>query len=464
MTQSEASELQSIAELIDQHPTGIGQRALLLLLNASLNEPLTKRTLLRRLKSLAASGRIEVVGAARATRYAPPRGESAIVAETGEGTDYPALSKEGRHARAAIRRPISQRTPVGYNESFLRGYRPATDWYLPEAVRAHLHTIGRTPDAARPAGTFARDILQRLLIDLSWASSRLEGNTYSLLETKLLLEHGTRADGKNAEEAQMLLNHKKAIELLVDQAEDIGFNRYTLFNLHAALSENLLDDQRDEGRIRDRPVGITRTTYVPSAIPQKLTEMFDLILSHASAIRDPFEQAFFAMVHIPYLQPFVDINKRTSRLAANISLVKTNYCPLSFVDVPANAYAEGTLAIYENQDVSLLRDVFVWAYERSSQRYRVVRDSVSQPDPLRLRYRSEIADAIAAIVQSGVEPGDNNSILQQVRNRGVRDTEIEPVARIVVALLLDLHEGAVYRYGLRPSDFERWKARGVPAA
>jgi hypothetical protein len=94
----------------------------------------------------------------------------------------------------------------------------------------------------------------------------------------------------------------------------------------------------------------------------------------------------------------------------------------------------------------------------------VVRDSVSQPDPLRLRYRSEIADAIAAIVQSGVEPGDNNSILQQVRNRGVRDTEIEPVARIVVALLLDLHEGAVYRYGLRPSDFERWKARGVPAA
>src|SRR5690606_10493971 len=95
----------------------------------------------------------------------------------------------------------------------------------------------------RPAGTYARAIYNRLLIDLSWNSSRLEGNTYSLLETDRLLSFGEAAEGKNFKEAQMILNHKEAIELLVEQTDEIGFNRYTIFSLHALLSDNLLEDR-----------------------------------------------------------------------------------------------------------------------------------------------------------------------------------------------------------------------------
>ena len=94
-----------------------------------------------------------------------------------------------------------------------------------------------------------------------------------------------------------------------------------------------------------------------------------MILDKAGAIADPFEQAFFVMVHIPYLQPFIDVNKRVSRPGANIPLIRHNLCPLSFIDVPERAYVEGTLGVYELTNIDLLRDVFVWAYERSCQRY-----------------------------------------------------------------------------------------------
>lgn len=143
-----------------------------------------------------------------------------------------------------------------YDEAFLRSYEPGNTWYLPVYLRERLHGIGKTPDPDRPAGTFARDIFERLLIDLAWASSRLEGNTYGRLDTKNLLELGVHAEGKHAADAQMILNHKKAIELLVEQAEDLDSNRYTVLNLHAALSENLLDDSRDEGRLRTRIYGL----------------------------------------------------------------------------------------------------------------------------------------------------------------------------------------------------------------
>ena len=118
--------------------------------------------------------------------------------------------------------------------------------------------MGRTPDSEKPAGTYARHILDRLLVDLSWASSQLEGNTYSLLDTKRLIEHGQAAEGKDAAETQMILNHKAAIEFLVDSADDLAFNRQTILNLHALLSDNLLPDPGAGGRLRRIGVGINR--------------------------------------------------------------------------------------------------------------------------------------------------------------------------------------------------------------
>ena len=118
--------------------------------------------------------------------------------------------------------------------------------------------------------------MSRLLIDLSWNSSRLEGNTYSLLDTKRLIDLGQQADGKDQLKAQMILNHKAAIELLVESAEEIGVNRYTITNLHALLADNLLEDSRNAGRLRTTSVAIGGTTYLPTAIPQLIEELFTL--------------------------------------------------------------------------------------------------------------------------------------------------------------------------------------------
>jgi len=145
---------------------------------------------------------------------------------------------------------------------------------------------------------------------------------------------GREAAGKDHREAQMILNHKAAIELLVEQAEDIGLNSFTFFNLHALLSENLLADPSESGRLRQRIVEVSGTVFHPLDIPQQIDRYFRMILDKADAIEDPFEQAFFIMAHIPYLQPFVDVNKRVSRLGANIPLIRRNLCPLSFIDVP----------------------------------------------------------------------------------------------------------------------------------
>jgi fido (protein-threonine AMPylation protein) len=355
---------------------------------------------------------------------------------------------------------MGEKTPVGYDTDWLFNYRPGNSWYLTKENRAHLHEVGRTPDENRPAGTFARDILSRLLIDLAWASSRLEGNTYSRLDTQNLLEFGQRAEGKDVKETQMILNHKTAIEYLVSAVDHGAFNRATILTLHAALSENLLADPADEGRLREKAVSISGTSYTPNAIPQIIRECFDRILATVVAIPDPFEQAFFMMVHVPYLQPFIDVNKRTSRLAANLPLIQANLCPLSFVDVSEKSYVEGTLGVYEHKRVELLRDVFVWAYERSCAQYRVVRDSVVQPDPLRMRYRTELNELVQTTVLAG-DPPQADKIRKWAGAHGVPETDLVGFTERALNLLVNLHEGSAGRFSLRPSEFNAWKARFV---
>ncbi|MFH0785212.1 MAG: hypothetical protein V2B20_25115 [Pseudomonadota bacterium] len=184
------------------------------------------------------------------------------------------ISKEGEGIKQAIRQPIQNRRPVGYNRDFLDSYRPNNTFYLTPAIRHKLHEMGRSPEEQHPAGTYARQIFDRLLIDLSWNSSRLEGNTYSLLETELLLGQGEGAKGKNALETQMILNHKAAIKFLVEQAEEVGFNTYTILNLRAMLSDNLLADPQACGRLRAISLGIGGSVYDPLEISQLIEECF----------------------------------------------------------------------------------------------------------------------------------------------------------------------------------------------
>ena len=414
-----------------------------------------RRTAQRLIGQMINAGQITARGEGRARRYYPI-GTAAVAAQADRFPDFIPLSADSRDVLAYIDRPLEARNPVGYQREFLDSYQPNKTWYLSEPLRRQLHKTGRTPQMDAAAGTYSRAILNRLLIDLSWASSHLEGNTYSRLDTRELIEHGKAARGKAAIETQMILNHKAAIELLVEGIEEAAFNRYTLMNLHSALAENLLPNPADEGRIRQHAVDIGKSVYRPLSMPQQIEDLLDMLLGMANRISDPFEQSFFMMVHLPYLQPFADINKRTSRLAANLPLFRANLCPLTFVDVPEHAYSRAVLGVYEMTRVELLRDVYVWAYERSTQEYLAIKQDLAEPDPVRLTWRDFIKQTIRNVV---TQPDrDPFSVIQEAVGDNIPEGERVSVQALVVEELRRLHEGVLARYGLRPSEFTAWKA------
>lgn len=445
---ADPAEVEELLKVIQRYPSG----AAIDQLEQELRVP--RRTLQRRLAALIRQGRVQSSGRGKLIRY------QLASAVSSNGDELP-LSHAGEVVRALIRRPLIQRPPVGYIATLLDGYRPNRDFYLDEPSRARLHELGRAPGDERPAGTYARQILSRLLVDLSWASSRLEGNTYTRLDTQNLIELGRKAEGKDQREAQMILNHKAAIELLVDGVEELGFDRYTLCNLHALLADNLLADASAAGRLRKIEVAISGTVYQPLAIPQRLEELFDQFLGKASAIEDPFEQALFTMVHLPYLQPFEDVNKRVSRLAANIPFIKHNLAPLSFIDVPERDYLDGVLGVYELQRTELLRDIFLWAYERSCQRYTVVRDALPQPDPLRLRNREQLIEVVSAIVRDDLEI--DAEPIRALAAPLVSPEDLHQFVAMAISELSGLHEGNLARFRLRLSELRRWRGRREPA-
>ncbi len=241
------ADLKAIEETVRSHPDGMTARQIA----EALEGTPAHRTLQYRLKSLVDSNRLVMEGSGRGARYRTLRDADITVRFAAGRPRISAvvegalsLSETGTEVREYIRQPVEARKPVGYDPAFLESYCPNDTHYLSETERRHLRDVGMSLAAAEPAGTYARQILNRLLVDLSWNSSRLEGNTYSLLDTKRLLEAGAEAEGKDRRDAQMILNHKDAIQFLVDAAADIGFNRYTILNLHAALS-----DLRDSGSI-----------------------------------------------------------------------------------------------------------------------------------------------------------------------------------------------------------------------
>ena len=426
-------------------------------IEAQVPQPPTRRTLQRWLNALVGQGRLRKEGQARSTRYLLPVQAAPEAADAAPGDVFFPLSDEARAIDIAVRQPVQHRTPVGYRRSFLDSYRPNTTFYLPAALRAELQALGQVAAHNEPAGTYARSIANRLFIDLSWNSSRLEGNTYSLLETERLLSAGDAAEGKGALEAQMILNHKAAIEFLMDCTPDMGFNRYTLLNLHALLSDNLLPDPTASGRLRTVAVGIGQAVFLPLEGPQLIAECFAQVLDTAAAIQDPLEQAFFAMVHLPYLQPFEDVNKRVSRLAANIPLIQHNLCPLSFVDVPPAAYISAMLGVYELNRIELLRDVFAWAYKRSCARYSAVRQSLGEPDPFRLRYRALIFDTVAEVVRAAMNKQRAIAFVARQARQHLPPADQHRFVEVTETELMSLHEGNMARYRLRPSEFEAWR-------
>ncbi len=445
-------ELEAIKNAVKQFTKGASIEEI----NEAAGLEIGLRTLQRRLKKLHELGAVTIVGSTRSTLYKFANPDAADKNESQPKTELIPLSKEGRKILSTVLQPIQHRQPAGYNRKFLEQYRPNKDSYLEVSEMMKLAEIGETTKTDQPAGTYAKEIMNRLLIDLSWNSSRMEGNTYSLLDTERLISFGETSDSKSAAEAQMILNHKDAIEFLVRDVTDIGFNRYTILNLHALLSNNLLPNPAAAGRLRSIEVRIGESTYIPLAIPQLIEELFELMLAKAGQIKNPFEQAFFIMVHLPYLQPFDDVNKRVSRLAANIPLNRHNLAPLSFVDVPNDLYVQGIKGVYELNNTTLLKDVFLWAYERSAARYAVIRQSLGEPDPFRLKYREPIRALMAELV-SAATPRKEAAIKIKEAAKQVPKNDQHKFIEAVETELMNLHDGNFARYWISPAQFKKWK-------
>lgn len=151
------------------------------------------------------------------------------------------------------------------------------------------------------------------------------------------------------------------------------------------------------------------------------------------------------------------MNKRVSRIGASIPLIKHNLCPLSFMDVPERAYVEGTLGVYELNRVELLQDVFVWAYERSCQRYLAITQSMIEPDPLKIKYREALIEAVQAVVKGLKAP--TPEAIAQLAAALAPVADQQAFSQLIADALRQLHEGSVVRWRLKRSEFLAWQAR-----
>ena len=159
------------------------------------------------------------------------------------------------------------------------------------------------------------------------------------------------------------------------------------------------------------------------------------------------------------LQPFDDVNKRVSRLSANIPLIKGNFAPLSFTDVPRREYTEAVLGVYELNQVDLLCDMFVWAYERSAARYAAVRQSLGEPDPFRLKHRDALRTIVAEIVRAGMDRKAASAHIARWTAANIVQPDRERFREIAESELLSLHDGNFARYQIKPSEYAAWQKR-----
>ena len=208
--------------------------------------------------------------------------------------------------------------------------------------------------------------LEILAIDLSWKSSEIEGNTYTLLETEVLFKYRELAEGKKKEEALMLLNHKDAIDFIIaepDYLKPLTIRR--IEDIHSLLIKNL----GVERSIRERGVGIGGTDYVPLNLQQQIVDAMQEMCDLINARNSIYEKALLLLLLLSYIQPFNDGNKRTARIISNAILMEYGYCPLSYRTVKASDYKKAMLLFYEQNNITEFKRIFINQYEYAVNKY-----------------------------------------------------------------------------------------------
>jgi hypothetical protein len=394
--------------------------------------PISQPTLSRRLRSLQSERHIVVRGKGRSTTYEPDN--------YNEYFDMPA----------------ERRKPVSYDRSIVERYVPNETRWLAQEVATDLLSAGG--GVKLEASTYSRAISQKLLVDLSYASSSLEGNTYSYLDTQVLIEYGQAAEGKAADETQMILNHKEAITYLVDNIAEIEIDVREVKNMHSLLSRGLIDPAA-RGTVRRRIVGLGNSAYTPLAIPQMLDDQLKIIIEKGSQIRDPFEQSLFLMTMISYLQFFEDVNKRTGRLICNIPLLKAGLAPLSFMSVDKAKYTKGLLSFYELGRHDLIAEAYAEGYAASAARYDAYVGRDREETELEYKRRNDIYDAIRDYVVQSVDSGVKLPAEEFLAERFSKDEgkTKDILIRRTGDIVSNLHEGNHIAYRINRKLFDSYE-------
>jgi Fic family protein len=384
-----------------------------------------RQTLSRRLSALVEKGELIRVGQGPASRY--------LRADVETYFQIPAV----------------HRPPVPYvaarASSGLPGFTPAQLESLRKAAGEHGATAEDT----------ARAVRERLLIELSFASSSLEGNTYDLIQTEALVKYGQVAQGKTAHEAKMILNHRDAIHYLLDNIATLAVDWATLRDIHALLSDGLLDEAADSGRIRRRLVAITHSAYTPLDNEYQIREALEAMLAAVHEEPEPFNRSLMLLAGIPYIQIFADCNKRTGRLMASLPLLQASLPPLSFITVDKEAYTRGLLTYYELGNGRLLAQAYADAYPSSADAYRLNshrRSKSPEQMAVEVRYQAFVRTRLRDIILGRIE-----SHAPLPDSIPVEDREV--VARMIGVQLESLHPGRAAPLGVTSAEVEIYLLR-----
>lgn len=310
-------------------------------------------TLKRAIASLVGNGDIIVTGKARATRYSLSPQAHLLMP----------LNLDTYFAKDVDERQVQ----TSFNFQLIRDQLPTVELFT-EDERKHLNELQQMfrKHVDEMTVNEYKNEMERLGIDLSWKSSQIEGNTYSLLETERLLRESKTAEGKTKEEAIMLLNHKEALRFILDNTDYLQMLSLShIEDIHALLTKDLSVDKG----IRHRRVGITGTNYHPLDNEFQILEAIHDTCELINGKDNVFEKALLTLVLLSYIQAFSDGNKRTARITSNAILIANGYCPLSFRTVDSVDYKKAMLIFYEQNNLFAFKQIFMQQFEFAVSEY-----------------------------------------------------------------------------------------------
>ncbi len=312
---------------------------------------LSRITIIRDLDALVTRGLVRKIGKGRAVRYAEN-----VLNPSQRHIDHVAYFAVDDLKRALPYPTYHPAALAAFSDAFTpQEYETLT--VLNDAYRKRM-------DKLPP--TVIRKEMERFTAEFSWKSSQIEGNTYSLLDTEVLLKDQREAEGHSYQEAQMILNHKAALEFIAAHPKDYTpVSMRTIEQLHELIVKNLGVTRG----LRSAPVGILGTSYRPMGIRTQLREALQAALDAINAEPRPPAKSLMALLLIAYIQPFEDGNKRTARLLGNALLIAHGFCPLSFRSIDEKEYKKAVILFYEQHNIRYFKQLFIEQFTYAAEHY-----------------------------------------------------------------------------------------------